>query len=155
MAEKRAGHRRNRHNKSAHGGAGNPQKVKVKVLIVQLYSILCNSMDYSPPDSSVHGILQAGILEWVAITFCRGIFPTQGSNPSLPLCRQILYCLSHQGSHRRGSSCCSRSRGLDVLGDKGSDNDKGHKNRCAVYPCKQGILSIYIAFSVSWCLWFA
>ena len=28
----------------------------------------------------------------------RGIFPTQGSNPGLPHCRQILYCLSHQGS---------------------------------------------------------
>ena len=27
-----------------------------------------------------------------------GIFPTQGSNPGLPHCRQILYCLSHQGS---------------------------------------------------------
>jgi len=28
-------------------------------------------MDYSAPTSSVHGILQAGILEWVAISFCR------------------------------------------------------------------------------------
>ena len=32
---------------------------------------LCNPMDYSPPDSSVHGILQARILEWVAISFSR------------------------------------------------------------------------------------
>ena len=30
----------------------------------------------------------------------QGIFPTQGSNPGLPHCRQILYCLSHQGSPR-------------------------------------------------------
>ena len=29
-----------------------------------------------------------------------GIFPTQGSNPGLPHCRRILYCLSHQGSLR-------------------------------------------------------
>ena len=28
----------------------------------------------------------------------QGIFPTQGSNPGLPHCRRILYCLSHQGS---------------------------------------------------------
>ena len=28
----------------------------------------------------------------------QGIFPTQGSNPGLPHCRQMLYCLSHQGS---------------------------------------------------------
>ena len=37
-------------------------------------------MDHSPPTSSVHGILQARILEWVAISFSRGIFLTQGSN---------------------------------------------------------------------------
>ena len=33
---------------------------------------LCNHMDCSPPGSSVHGILQARILEWVTISFCRG-----------------------------------------------------------------------------------
>ena len=33
---------------------------------------LCNPRDYSPPGSSVHGILQAGILEWVAISPFRG-----------------------------------------------------------------------------------
>ena len=32
--------------------------------------------------------------------FLRGIFPTQGSNPGLPHCRWILYCLSHQRSPR-------------------------------------------------------
>ena len=56
-------------------------------------------MDCSPPGSSVHGILQAGILEWVAISFCKAIFPTQGSNLGLLCCRRILYGLSHQGSH--------------------------------------------------------
>ena len=30
----------------------------------------------------------------------QGIFPTQGLNPGLPHCRQILYQLSHKGSHR-------------------------------------------------------
>ena len=48
---------------------------------------LCNPMDYT-----VHGILQARILEWVAFPFSRG------SNPGLPHCRQILYQLSHKGS---------------------------------------------------------
>ena len=47
---------------------------------------------------TIHGILQARILEWVAFPFSRGIFPTQGLNPGLPHCRQILYQLSHQGS---------------------------------------------------------
>ena len=67
---------------------------KVKVLVTQSHPILCNPMACSPPGSSVHGISQAKILEWVAISFFRGIFPTQGSNPG-PLCyRQILYRLS-------------------------------------------------------------
>ena len=43
-----------------------------KELVAQLYSTLCNSMDYSPPGSSVQGILQARILEWVAISYSRG-----------------------------------------------------------------------------------
>ena len=52
---------------------------------------LCDTMDCSPPGSSVHGILQARILEWVAISYSRGIFTIQGSNPHLLLGRQILY----------------------------------------------------------------
>ena len=42
---------------------------------------LCDPIVSSPPVSSVPGILQARILEWVTIAFSRGIFPTQGSNP--------------------------------------------------------------------------
>ena len=53
-------------------------------------------MDHSPPVSSVHGILQARILEWGAISFSRGTFLTQGSKPGLLHCRQILYHLNHQ-----------------------------------------------------------
>ena len=55
---------------------------------------------YSPPGSSVHGILQARIPEWVAMSSSRRSSQTQGSNPSLPHCRQILYPLSNQGSPR-------------------------------------------------------
>ena len=40
-------------------------------------------MDYSPPGSSVHGISQARILEWVCNALLQGIFPTQGLNPRL------------------------------------------------------------------------
>ena len=35
-----------------------------------------------------------------SLSFFQGIFPTQGSKPSLPHCRQILYQLSHKGSPR-------------------------------------------------------
>ena len=103
-------------------------------LVTQSSLTLCDPMDCSPPGSSVHGILHARILEWVAMSSskgssqprdktqtshiaCRfftaesqgkpkntgvgslsllqGIFPTQGSNPGLQHCRQILYHLSH------------------------------------------------------------
>ena len=47
--------------------------------------------DCSPPGSSVHGILQARILEWVAIPFILRIFLIHRSNPGLSYCRQILY----------------------------------------------------------------
>ena len=46
--------------------------VKVNVLVTQSYPALCESMDYSPPDSSVHGVFQARILEWIASSFSRG-----------------------------------------------------------------------------------
>ena len=46
--------------------------VWVCVLVAQLHLTLCNPMDCSPPGSSVHGILQARILEWVAMPSSRG-----------------------------------------------------------------------------------
>ena len=74
----------------------------VKLLCpVRLFVIF---MDCSLPGSSIHGIFQARLLEWVAISFSRGSSrprdQTQGSNPGLPHCTQTLYCLSHQGSPR-------------------------------------------------------
>ena len=47
-------------------------ELKWKVLVVQSRPTLCDPLDYSPPGSSVHGILQDRILEWVAIPFSRG-----------------------------------------------------------------------------------
>ena len=43
----------------------------MKVLVTQLYLTLCDPMDCHPPGTSIHGILQARILEWVAIPFSR------------------------------------------------------------------------------------
>ena len=43
----------------------------VYVWVVQSCQTLCDPTDYSSPDSSVHGILQARILEWVAVSFSR------------------------------------------------------------------------------------
>ena len=50
----------------------------VLCLVAQLYLILCNTMDCSPPGFSFHGIPQARILEWVAIPFSRQYLPDPG-----------------------------------------------------------------------------
>ena len=65
-------------------------------------------MDCSLPGSSVHGIFQARVLEWGAISFSRD---PQGSNPGLSHCRQTLYRLSHQGSHTASLALLSISCG--------------------------------------------
>ena len=57
-------------------------------MYTQWYPTLCDPMDYRSGGSSVHGISQARILEWVAISYSGGIFLMQGSNPS-------LLCLLH------------------------------------------------------------
>ena len=49
--------------------------VCVCVLVTQLCLTLCDLMDCSPPGSSVRGILETRILEWVAISFSRGDTP--------------------------------------------------------------------------------
>ena len=71
---------------------------KVKMLVIQSCPTLCDPTDCSSPGFSVHGILQARILEWVAIPFSRNL-PNPGIKPGPHLhCRQSLYWLSHQGS---------------------------------------------------------
>ena len=52
--------------------------VCVCVLVAQSCPTLCDPLDCSPPGSSVHGILQARILEWVAIPFSKGNLPNSG-----------------------------------------------------------------------------
>ena len=67
-------------------------------MFIQSCLTLWDPMDYIPLVSYVHGILQARILELGCFFLLQGIFPTHGSNLGHPHCRQILYCLSHQGS---------------------------------------------------------
>ena len=67
--------------------------------VAQSCLTLCNPMDCSLPGSSVHGIFQAIILEWVPGCYflLQGIFLSQGLNPGLLHCRQTFYHLSYQG----------------------------------------------------------
>ena len=75
----------------------------VIVLIAQLCPTLSDPMDCGPPGSSVHEILQASILEWVAIPYSKGsswprdqtwVSLIAGRFLTLPHCRQ-----NHQGSY--------------------------------------------------------
>ena len=70
---------------------------RVKVLIAQSCLALWDPVDCSPPGSSIHGVLQTRILEWVAVPFSRE--PSQSRNwTQVSHCRWILYHLSHEGS---------------------------------------------------------
>ena len=66
--------------------------------VTQLCPTLCNSMDCSPPGSSAHGDSPGKNIRVDCHALLQGIFPTQELNPGLLHCRQILYCLSHQGN---------------------------------------------------------
>ena len=57
--------------------------------VLQSCPALCNPMDRSPPDLSVHGTFQAKILEWVAISFFRG-----SSQPRARICISCVSCIA-------------------------------------------------------------
>ena len=66
--------------------------------VAQSCLTVCNTMDCSLPGFSIHRMDFPGKITRVGCHFFfQGILPTQGSNPGLPHCRQMLYCLSHQG----------------------------------------------------------
>ena len=59
--------------------------------VVQSCPTLCDAIDCSLPGSSIHGIFQARILEWVAIFFPQEIFPTQGISHNSSSTTTITY----------------------------------------------------------------
>ena len=72
----------------------------VLCLVTQSCPTLCKSMDCSPPGSSVHGDSLGKNTGVGCHALLQGVFSTQGLNPGLPHCRQILYHLSHWGNPR-------------------------------------------------------
>ena len=68
--------------------------------VAQSCPTLCDPMDCSLPGSSMHGDSPGKNTGVSCHALLWGIFSTQGLNPGLPQCRQILSCLSHQGSPR-------------------------------------------------------
>ena len=87
----------------------------VCVLVAQSCLTLCDLMDCSPPGSSVHGFLWAGILEWVAISFSRSSsLPRGGTYVSCIsfIGRWILYYWRHLGSPK--SKCPLTDEGINI-----------------------------------------
>ena len=77
----------------------------MNVLVTQSCPTVCDPMDCSPPGSSVHGVLQARILEWVAITFSSDL-PDPRFGPGSPTL-QTDSVLSHQAQpHFVSPPCC-------------------------------------------------
>ena len=86
--------KKNFEGKKRRMGGGKEQKAerkgkKGKSEVAQLCPTLCDPMDCRPPGSSVHGISQASILEWVAISFSRG--------SSRPRDRTRVSCIAGRG----------------------------------------------------------
>ena len=81
--------------------------------LTQLCLTLSNPMDCSPQGFSVYGILQARILEWVAIPFSRGSSWPRGRS-QVPHIAGILYHLSYQGSIMWNAGLCESQAGITI-----------------------------------------
>ena len=68
----------------------------VRAKSLQLCPTLCDPMDHSPPGSSVHGILQARILAWIAMFTSRGFFTTSATWEAPIEGRRVLFIVRFQ-----------------------------------------------------------
>ena len=88
------------------------QKAEKEEILPQLTLTLCDPMDCSLPDFTIHGIFPGRSAGVGCHFLLQGIFPTQGLNPGLPHCRQMCYHLSHQGSHYKFSIIIKKKKKL-------------------------------------------
>ena len=108
---------------------GNQKASKSESEVAQSCPTLCDPMDYTPPGSSIHGILQARILEWVAISFSKSISQSESevAQSCLTLCDPMSSSL-HQAPPSMGFSvysniyklglCWTRDRDASSLEEK-------------------------------------
>ena len=95
----------------------NPKQEVVRAKLLQSCLTLCDPMDCSPPGSSVHGILQTRILEWVAMLSFRGF--------SQPRDRIRVSYVSSTGRRILYPLCHLRSPGRRLLTNKESESQRG------------------------------
>ena len=77
--------------------------------VTQSCLTFCDPMDRYLPGSSAHGIFQAKVLEWVAISFSRGSFQASDRTRVSRIAGRMLYHLSHQGSLFIITETCSKA----------------------------------------------
>ena len=80
-----------------------------QVLVAQSCLTLCNPMYCSPPCSSVHGILQARVLEWVAMP-SPGDLPDPGIEPGSPALQSDPSLSEPPGLHPKSNDKCPYNR---------------------------------------------
>ena len=129
-------------------------KVKVKQLVAQSCPILCDPMDCSLPGSSVHGILQARLLEWIAMPFSRGSSrPGRSGSPTLqadslpselpgkPIFTYAMPTIS-DASGREPSAIAGDKRHMGLIPGSGRSPGGGHGNplqySCLENPMDKG-----------------
>ena len=88
-------------------------RLQLAVLISQSCLTLCDPTDCSRPGSSVHGILQARILQWVAIPFSRGSF--QPTNPSLYIAGRFFTIWATREAVLHGHLAASQKLSMNAL----------------------------------------
>ena len=104
-------------------------------LVAQWCMTLCDSMDCSPPDTSVHGDSPGKNIGVGCHVLLQGILPTQGSNPGLPHCRQNLYCLSHREAQHQ-AILHAQSQQINLL--------KGNGLNAAQILCLSTLQALYL-----------
>ena len=121
-------------------------------LVAESHPTLCDPMDCSPPDSSVHGISQARILRWVAISFSResfdpGVEPTSPAlqADSVPLCHLRSPC--HYHTHHYSSDCTLIIKATLLIKWIYSDKISYHLWYGMVYHTRA--LALHITFTVN------
>ena len=89
---------------------GAHSKIKTESEVTQLCPTLCDPLDYSLQGSSIHGIFQARVLEWVAISFSRGSFWPRDWTQVSSIASKMILPSEPPGKQKAASRCKFQDR---------------------------------------------
>ena len=110
-----------------------------------VFDSYCDPMDCSPPGSSVHGVLPATILKWIAIPFTRGSsWPRDQTHISYISCisRLVLYHWHHLGSPQIGKVLCKLDWVYHISFNPDLSDSRTHAIKHKTKTCPQGDLGL-------------